>query len=277
MLPHSPPPISLPTRKIDVALALGGGGSKGFALAGVLEVLQRAHIPIHLIVGTSAGSIVGALYADHPDGKALAILLLHTKRQALMTFTLMHPGDGVIRGYRLQNFLLKHMHAKYFKDLKIPFVAVATDFQTGRSVSLASGPVAPAVNASAAVPGLFFPVSLYHKVLVDGGLSQPVPTLAAASYHPKLLIAVNINNQPPLKVPSGFFKRLMRAYNFTENNLTQLQLHRADVVIEPKVGNVGIIDGSQRYKVYLAGRAAALRALPRIRALMKARHIAPAP
>ncbi len=273
-IPKNPPSSSIPKKQPNIALVLGGGGTKGFALAGAIAVFEKAGIPIDLIVGTSAGSIVGALYADNPNSQSLINLILHTKKSEVLQFSIAHLGTGFIQGYQLQDYLLKNMHAKTFKQLKIPFIAVTTNYLTGQSYPLSSGPIAPAINASAAVPGLFYPVRIYGKVLVDGGVSQPVPVLIAKQYHPKMIIAINIGDQLPKKVPEGIIANLVRTYNMTANNLTQLQTKEADIILYPDLGDVGIIDDTHRGMMLKAGQLVAEKALPAIKKLMKQKGIA---
>ncbi len=272
-IPQTPPPPAYPTKQPRVALVLGGGGARGLAHVGVLKVLHQAGIPIDLIVGTSAGSIVGALYADNPNPQALQKLVLETKKKQLFDISIRHPEVGFISGNALQTYLLNHLRAKTFRQLKIHFIAVATDFNTGHSYELASGPIPPAVNASCAIPIFFRPVYLYGHLLVDGGLSAPVPVMEALKFHPKLVIAVDISQASPFKISAGIVAKANRSYNLVSRNYGKLLTQSADITLFPDVGHTGTFDVSHRTRLIKAGELVARKALPIILSEMRARHI----
>lgn len=260
---------------MPVALVLGGGGSKGFAHAGVLAALEDAHIPIHLIVGTSAGSIVGALYADNPNSKALQDTLIKTSpNEILGDFSITRYNKGFIAGNKLQHFLSTHTKAKNFRDLHIPFVAVTTDFQSGKAFPISSGPIAPAVNASAAVPGIFEPVHLYNHILVDGGLINNVPVVIAEHYHPKIIIAVDISEPLSKSFKSGLIRNLHRSYDITLQKLTQEQLADSHaVLIAPDTKNTPLYKGVDKKKLFNNGYKATQKKLPLIKKRLKEQGI----
>lgn len=183
----------------NVVLVLGSGSARGFAHAGALKVLEENHIPIDLIIGTSAGSIIGSLYADNPSANSLQHILLSANEGKVINFSLLNIVHGPINGAGLQNFLVSNMHATSFDQLKIPFVAVATDLQTGKIHLFRSGPIAPAVNASSAAPPYFRPVSIYGREYIDGGIVDPVSVDVAKTYHPKIIIAVRLDYPLPKK------------------------------------------------------------------------------
>ena len=252
-----------------VALVLGGGGARGFAHLGVIQVLVEHHIPIDLIVGTSAGSIVGAQYADNPEIKSLTQSVVNTPNSAVLGINIGHWRSGLISGYRMQNYLLKHMRSKSFRDLKIPFIAVATNFVNGRRIVIKSGPVAPAVNASAAIPGIFEPITLYGHLLVDGGVSDPVAVDVARAYHPRVIIAVNIDSHPDPKIAHGVFKRMYRGFALLSNNFTSAMLYGSGVVVvHPHMQDVSTLGKVDRPALIQAGRQEALRKLPEILKLL---------
>jgi NTE family protein len=157
------------------------------------------------------------------------------------------------------------MRSKNFRDLKIPFIAVTTNFVSGHRVVIKSGPVAPAVNASAAIPGIFNPVKLYGYLLVDGGVSDPVAVDVARAYHPKVIIAVNIDTRPDPSIPHGVLKRMYRGFSLLSNNFTNAMLYGAGVVvIHPKMQDVSTLGKVDRPALIQAGRQAALHELPKI-------------
>jgi NTE family protein len=270
-IPATPPPPPKIKTPPDVAVVLGGGGARGMAHIGVLKVLQEEHIPIDLIVGTSAGSIIGALYAANPNPALLQTTVFMAGISDLMDIS---PSlEGPITGNALQNFILLHTGIENFRQLRIPFVAVATDLETGETVPLYSGPVAPAVNASAALPPVFHPVSLYGRVLVDGGVSDLIPVDVAKLYHPKVIIAVNVTPDLSPFMPANIIGVYNRAYTISDQRFAQFNMRSADIVLHPKVGQTGVFDSSNRIGLVRAGEKAALQALPQICALLREKHI----
>src|SRR3989304_9422408 len=159
-------PKSLPR----VALVLGGGAARGFAHVGVIRILEQEKIPIHMIVGTSVGSLIGAIYAAELDSLDLEITAFQLERDDLLDYSVLTIKKGRIVGERLERFVSQKVHVARIEDLKIPFAAVATDIRTGERVVLNSGPLARAVRASCALPGIFQPVEMNGRLLVDGGV-----------------------------------------------------------------------------------------------------------
>lgn len=267
--PKAPQLISPPR----VALVLGGGGARGYAHLGVLQVLQQAGVPLDLIVGTSAGSIFGAVYSDnHSFDKTYRIMM----RANFWTFADINNSpnkSGFIQGYHLERMLMANMRAKNFSQLKNKFVAVATDLGSGQTYFIQSGPIPPAVLASSALPGLVDPVFLYHKTLVDGGVAQPVPVEVAQDFHPRVIIAVNISQPLDPKVPYFSYSIYNRSYDIMWQSLVAQNERGADIIIRPAVGEAGTFDLDDRDRLYQAGRTAALKQLPKILALLKQNHI----
>lgn len=262
-----PPAIAKPR----VALALGGGGARGIAHVGVLKVLREERIPVDLIVGTSAGSIVGALYASNPNPYRVENILLQAGITDLLDIS---PSlVGPISGNALQNFILTHATARTFRQLRIPFIAVATDLLTGQTVPIDSGPLAPAVNASAAMPPVFHPVTLYGRVLVDGGVVDNVPVDIAKKYNPDIVIAVSITPNTPRLMPTSIIGAYNRAYILSDARFAEYNMEDADVKIHPYVGQTGVFQSSNKADLIRAGERAARRALPQICALLREKNI----
>lgn len=274
------PPESLPIKNIDVALVLSGGGARGVAHAGVLEVLEHEGIPINLIVGCSAGSMVGAFYADKPDSIALRDHLLKIKKQELLDPCLSHGLQmlwgikGFMRGHALKRYLSKRLDARDFSELKIPLSVVTTDVNAARTYVIDSGPLIPAIHASSALPLAFEPLQMYGKTLVDGGVISPLPVEIAKKYHPKLIIAVYIGNRPEEYPVTTNFELLYRSIHISYYTLACWQAHQADILIHPDVDSFGFFDDKNNMDLYLAGKIAALKALPDIRRALKQRKIA---
>lgn len=267
-----PPPLTLKTRP-KVALVLGSGGARGFAHAGVVKVLQDAGVPINLIVGSSVGSFYGALLADTGNADTAAKIMLSATFWDIADIANFPSLKGPMTGYHYEKFLLKHMHAKWFNQLKIPLVVATTNLKTGKLYAISSGPVAPAAKASASIPGAVQPSELYGNVLIDGGMVDPVPVNLALKYHPKLIIAVNIDQQLPKSMPATAFGIYNRGYHISWLQLAKLAEQRANIVIRPNVGNIGTFDISKKYQLFQEGEKAARRALPMILRMMKAKHI----
>lgn len=261
------------TLKPQVVLVLGSGSSRGFAHAGVLQVLEKNHIPIDMIVGTSAGSIVGSLYADKPSASALIDLLLTTQRDEVINFSLRNIGSGLFQGEQLQKFLIKNMRAQSFEQLVIPFFAVATDFKTGKAHVFGSGPLAPSVNASSAVPPFFSPVPLYGKTYVDGGLVDPVAVDVASRFHPKIIIAVSLDSLLPEELPASNPGIFLRSVELMSKKLNQYSLSKAQVIIEPQPVEQSMFDGSKRREQIEAGARATERVVSKIKQLLLKNNI----
>tara|TARA_R110002110_G_scaffold195770_1_gene405439 strand:- start:42964 stop:43881 length:918 start_codon:yes stop_codon:yes gene_type:complete len=271
---QSLPPIPKPLKEINIALALGGGGARGIAHAGVLSVFEENHIPIDLIVGTSAGSIVGALYADNPNSQMLKEKLLKLNKWSFLDFNIksgvkmLWKVSGMIEGHALRRYLKNTLQFHDFSMLSIPLAVVTTDIELGRPYTIRSGAIIPAVHASSAVPLVFTPVPLYGRQLVDGGVMSPVPVEIARQLGAKHVIAVDIGDVlEPIKV-KGMYQLADRCLWLSYMALSNWQNHHADVLVQPKFLNSGMFDDSQLEVNYELGRQAALQALPEIKILL---------
>lgn len=178
-----------------VALALGGGGARGWAHIGVLKAIDEVGIPISMIAGTSIGALTGGCYLSNTLDELEAFARSLTKSNMLryMDFTL--RASGIISGDKLAAKMNEHLVDISFEDLSKPFVAVATDINCGHEVWLQDGPLVPAMRASYALPGVFLPVEHMGRQLVDGALVNPVPVSACRAYEPDIVIAINLNSE----------------------------------------------------------------------------------
>jgi len=262
--PKAIPKIIFEKKEIGVALVLGGGGARGMFHVGVLEVLQEANIPIDLIVGCSAGAVVGALYADHQDGQQIKDFLISLKRKDLLEISLFNCRYGLCKGRALKGFLEKKLQAKNFEDLKIPFLVVATDLEEGIVVNLGSGPIIPAVHASCAVPFFFEPVKLYGRILVDGGVLDPNPVAAAKMFSPKMIIAVDLAELLPITHPNHLFGIATRSAEIIHLKQSRTCLNGANVIIRPTLKPIGMFDDGHTLALYENGKQAAREVLPDI-------------
>ncbi|MES2215270.1 MAG: patatin-like phospholipase family protein [Pseudomonadota bacterium] len=259
-------------RNVRVALVLGSGGARSIAHLGVLHVLEKNNIPIDLIIGTSGGSIIGALYADCPHAGQLKKKIFACNKCDIINFSFASVIDGaqgilrsIIDGSNGERFLVKTLKAKNFSELKIPFVALATDVMTGETVILDKGPIPPAVRASYSIPGLFAPVELYGKTLVDGGVTAPLGTEVAKLYHPEIIIAVDVTLPTDQIKVINMLDLTYKCLNITYNTLNEALSRHADVLIKPQLGDAGIFDDHKRDMLYQAGVDAAMKALPEIK------------
>jgi len=272
-------PPGLPHPKTDVlprvGIALGGGGARGFAEIGVLRVLEQEHIPVSIVTGTSVGALVGALYADTGrvlDAEFHAVALQESDIFDYAISSVL--SGGLIKGERLEDFLQTRLRNNQIERMALPFAAVAVDLRTGQSMIFTHGPVAPAVHASAAIPGVFVPVTIDGRTYVDGGVVDPVPADAARQLGAELVIAVAIPPDMPQETPTNPLVIAYRAVTMMASLIGDLRAREADLVIRPEVGDVAFDDFSQKKQLIESGEVAARAALPQIRELLrvKTRH-----
>ena len=252
----------------EVALVLGGGAFHGMAHAGVIKVLEDAGVPIDLIVGTSAGSMVGALYADNPQIDSLIPLINSTSAKDVFDFSLFRSREGFVSGAKLQKYLNKQLTVTSIENTKIPFVAVTTDIEKGITVPLKAGPIAASVNASCAIPGIFEPVKMYGTTFVDGGVLDNIATDIAKEYNPKVIIGVSIMNFDTIADLSNYKKIVLRAYHVSVHRLNNENIRYADIMISPDLQGLPLMSGKDNEKMYKLGLAAAEGSLPEIKKLL---------
>jgi len=253
-----------PKPKATVALALGGGASKGFAHIGIIKVLKENNIPIKIVTGTSAGSIVGSMYASgmSPDRLELEAEILG--KTDLVDLTL--STSGFIKGEKLQNYINRKVGNRPMQQFPIKFAAVATDFESGKPVVFNVGNAGQAVRASASIPNVFQPVVIGSRKYVDGGLSQPVPVSAAKKMGANFIIAVDISARPAKNVSQGMFSYLDQTFNVMSQTALRQELGQANVVIKPQVLELGSVGGfDQKQRAIQLGEQAARAALPEIK------------
>lgn len=268
-----PPPLPLCPgfdKPVRLALVLGGGGARGLAHVGVLEVLEEANIPIDLIVGCSAGSIIGALYSDCPDTEHLKEVCLTLKTNYLTDFDLWNAQMGLCQGRTLRSFLDANLDAENFDELKVPFFLVATDLYSSELVTIGGGPIVPAIEASCAIPFVFVPVALHGRAFVDGSVIDPVPVRIAQYFNPEIIVAVDLRGLLPEKFPGHLFSVAMRSAEITLLWQSETCLQNSDVIIRPEVEQFGTFADEYNEQIYQAGRSAALAALPQIQECLKA-------
>jgi NTE family protein len=254
------PPPPKPAR---VALVLGAGAAKGFAHIGVIKILEANHVPIHMIVGTSAGSFVGSLYAHGFNAFQLQEMSFRLEKADVIDLTV--PDNGFVKGEKLAAYINSTLQNTPMEKLRIPFYAVATDLQSGEEVAFGRGDTGTAVRASCSIPGVFKPVRIGERFYVDGGIVSPVAIDFARKMGADLVIAVDISSNIESAPPQGTIDTIVQAVTVMYSRMSQNQLARADFVIKPRVGYIGSTDFTKRHEAVLEGEKAALEVLPGIK------------
>lgn len=270
-----PPTVApAPPRKIKIGLALGGGAARGFAHIGVIKALEAQGIEADIVVGTSAGSVVGALYAAGNNGFALQRIAMDMDEATISDWAIPLFGkvSGVLKGDALQNYVNKAVHNVTMEKLKLPFGAVATDLNSGKPILFQRGNTGQAVRASSSVPGVFQPVKIGSHTYVDGGLVAPVPVRFAREMGADFVIAVNISTQTDTQATLSSLEVLMQTFSIMGQRLNHYELKDADVVITPSLGSMGGGDFDSRNLAILAGEQAAAAVMPQLKAKLKARQ-----
>ncbi len=257
-----------PLRPPRIGLALGGGAARGFAHIGVIQVLEEAGIKPDLVVGTSAGSLVAALYAAGRPGAELARVALAMDESAITDWSF--PGRGLIRGEALARYVREQTGGRNIEQLPMPLGIVATDLDNGLPMLFQRGDVGMAVRASSAVPAVFQPVRIGSREYVDGGLVSPVPVRFARQMGAELVVAVDISSPPDGNATGDPFKMLLQTFAIMGKSINQLELKDADIVVRPALAGVSSADFTARKRAIDAGRAAGLAAMPALRARLAA-------
>jgi NTE family protein len=257
-----PPVVQPPPKPAKIALVLGAGASRGFAHIGVLKILESNRIPIHLIIGTSAGSLVGSLYAYGYNAFQLQKISFSIEKGDIVDLTI--PDNGFIKGKKLEEFVNNMLRKTPMEKLGIPFYAVAIDIQDGKEVVFGKGNTGTAVRASCSIPGVFRPVRIGERMYVDGGVVSPVAVDAARRLGADIVIAVDVSTSVEHAPSESTIETILQSLNIMYSKLASIQLCQADVVIRPKVGHIGSSDFSKRHEAILEGEKAALEALPQI-------------
>jgi len=248
---------------IKVGIALGGGAAKGFAHIGVIKMLEANGFAPAVVAGTSAGSVVGALYASGMNAFELqekAVALDEAKIRDLQL-----SSGGLLLGQKLEDYVNEQVRRQPMERLAKPFVAVATRLEDGERTVFARGNTGQAVRASSSVPGVFQPVAIGKSHFVDGGVVSPVPVDAARELGADVVIAVDISSKARGQTPTGMLGTLGQSIAIMGQKLGQAELARADVIVRPQVLDIGGADFTQRATAILEGEKAALAAMPQIR------------
>lgn len=276
--PPPPKPVDAPAAVVPVAkipprigLALGGGAARGFAHVGVIQVLEEAGIRPSLVVGTSAGSLVAAIYASGKTGAQLQHVALTMEEATITDWTLPIFNNGMLRGDALARYVNAQVGSKLIQDMPLPLGVVATDLQSGQGMLFQRGDTGTAVRASSAVPAVFQPVKISGREYVDGGLVSPVPVRFARQMGAELVIGVDISSPPDGSITSGMLQILLQTFSIMGKSINTLELKEADVVVRPPLNGVGSSDFGARRRAIEAGRQAMLQMLPQLKAAIAAK------
>ncbi len=260
----APKPVPAPVKPIRIGIALGGGAAKGFAHIGVIKMLEANGIVPEVVSGTSAGSVVGALYASGMDAFQMQKTAFGLDEAQIRDVSLF--SGGVVKGQKLQDYVNQLVVNRPIERMKKPFAAVSTQLETGERTVFVRGNTGQAVRASSSIPGVFEPVTIGQKHYVDGGVVSPVPVDAARQLGADFVIAVDISTKVSGKNPGSLLGTVNQSITIMGQKLGQQELARANIVIRPLVNDIGPTDFEQRNNAILEGERAALAAMPQIRA-----------
>ena len=265
--PTSPAIVKKP---LKIGLALGGGAARGFAHVGVIAVLEEAGLKPQLVVGTSAGSLVAALYASGKTSAQLQQTALNMEEVAITDWMLPIFGRGMFRGEALGRYVNDLVAGRLIENMAMPLGIVATDLNSGQAVLFQRGDTGTAVRASSAVPAVFVPVKINGHEYVDGGLVAPVPVRFARQMGADVVIAVDISSPPEANAASDTLQILLQTFAIMGKSINQYELKEADIVVRPSLTGLKSADFSARQRAIDSGRAAMLAALPALKAKIEA-------
>jgi NTE family protein len=263
------------TRPVRVGLALGGGAARGFAHIGVIKALEARNIHVDLVTGTSAGSVVAALYASGMNGFAINKLALTMDEASISDWAMPFSTRGFLHGVALQNFLNTTLHDRPIEKMAKPLGVVATDLHSGQPILFQRGNTGIAVRASCSLPSIFDPVRIGGREYVDGGLVSPVPAAFARKMGADFVIAVDISARPETAATANQFDVLMQTFTIMGQSIKTYELDKyADVVIRPGLNAMSGSDFGQRNAAILAGEEAVARMMPDLERKLAAARVA---
>jgi NTE family protein len=268
----SPPPkaveltaTTLEKREVKLGLALGGGAARGFAHVGVIQVLEEAGLKPSHVVGTSAGSLVAALYASGKTSAELNRLAENLQEADITDWMLPILNRGALRGEALARYVNSQVGGRTLEQMNIPLGIVATDLNSGESITFRRGNTGSAVRASSAVPAVFQPVRIGEREFVDGGLVAPVPVRQTRDMGANFVLAVDISSDPEGNPSADTFQILMQTFTIMGKSINTLALKEADFVVRPALAGVKSADFNARMRSIEAGRVAMRNALPSLK------------
>jgi len=255
-------------RPLKIGLALGGGGTRGFAHVGVIKALEAQGITPDIIVGTSVGSLVGALYSSGLSGFKLQEATMLLEKNSMVDWGF--PDRGFLSGESLEQFVNNAVKNRPLEKLQRTFAVVATDLKTGNEIIFRTGNTGQAVRASCAVPGIFKPVMINGRSYVDGGLVKPVPISEARSLGADFVIAVDISNVPENNQADSTTQVLLQTFDIMSQAINRYELPKADVVIRPTTREIDQMSLSDKSAAILEGEKATAAMMPQIKSKLEA-------
>ncbi|MBC3933993.1 patatin-like phospholipase family protein [Undibacterium sp. CY7W] len=256
-----------PARSLKLGLALGGGSARGFAHIGVIQALEKHKIRPDLVVGTSAGSIIGAFYAAGFSGTQMEEVAMKIRDFEIADISA-GSRRGMVVGNALQNLVNQYLQNKPIESFATPFYAVATNLVSGKLHLFRSGNAGFAVRASCSMPGIFIPARLGSEEFVDGGLISPLPVAEAKKMGADYVIAVDVSASADNVNLHGMFELLMQSFDIMGQSLIRMEAEKADVVIHPDLRKFSSTDFQLRKELIAAGYQAGLQAIPQIKAAL---------
>ncbi|OGW94096.1 MAG: hypothetical protein A3G36_02960 [Omnitrophica bacterium RIFCSPLOWO2_12_FULL_45_13] len=255
-------------KKRSVVLVLGGGSARGLAHIGVLKVLEKEKIPIHRIVGTSMGGLIGAAYSVGVSLKKMEDTALKFSWKNIFDPTL--PSMGLLAGKKLEKVVMELTQNKSFADCKIPIAIVATDIEKNERIVFQKGNLQKVICASCSWPGIFNPVRIDGRLLVDGGIKNSVPTRAARSLDPGYMIAVDVGFCVKEGKINNIFQMLLQSFQIMGEELNRYQARIADTMIKVDLGNIDQAAFDKAKEVILKGEKAAQGKIVQIKRMLSA-------
>jgi len=254
-----------------IGLALGSGGAKGLAHIGVIKVLEKNHIPIDYIAGSSVGAMIGGMYASGLAIEKIEEIAIQTNWRKM--FSLLfdpHLKNGLIRGDRIKKFVESCLNNKEFEKCVIPFAAIATDLKTSKTVVFEKGDLALAIRASISIPLVFKPIKIDNKLLADGGLSCPIPVDVVRKMGADIVIAVNLDKYySDQKWKIGWYNIAQNSLNILRYHLASFNAKKADLIVDvdiPKNHWYHFVNAKEKIS---AGEKAAQKVIPYLKKKIK--------
>lgn len=259
-----------PPHRPKVALVLGGGGARGLAHIGVLKVFEEEKVPVDMVVATSVGALIGALYCSGEPVEKIEKMGEIVRWNEITdlgdaSIVKLMISEHLLSTEKMEKYLNERIGRKRFDELKIPFACVATDLQTGERVIFREGEVALAARASSTIPGVFDPVEYRHRYLVDGGLFDNIPTDVAQLLGADIIIAVTISSDFTKNNTSNVFMILTQSIYIQGKHFDEERLKQADIIVRPKVSDVTAIDLGRSRECIDAGVVAARAVMPALK------------
>lgn len=245
----------------NLAIVFGSGSAKGFAHIGVIKAFEEAGIEPNLIVGTSAGALVGGFWASGLTAAAMEDYASKVKEADIIDLG-SNTKRGIVSGDTFQNYLNTLTKKRTIEQLNTRFTAVATAFKSGEPYLFSDGDLAFAIRASCSIPGVFNPAKINGVEYVDGGLVSPVPVKVAKDLGANFVIAVDVNRAPLNAQPVGIFEQIMHSFDVMGRSLAKIEAAQADILIQPNMSGIAGTDFNSRSQAIQLGYVAAKRLMP---------------